>query len=130
MVRHTGKCEQSTSAGKGDVATEQEVEHLFASTRKEAPAMHHSLEAAILDGTIPETTTETGLSPLDLERLSEAYGQAQILVHLQNEKAHARIVISVDDMILWRAAPTPRIVRGIWWYVEHFVSAWPLEVIS
>ena len=89
--------------------------------------MHHSLEAAMRDGTISTNTMQTGLSALDLERLADSYGNAQILVHLQSPKSHARVVMAVEEMVAWRAAPTPRIVRGTWWYVEHFISAWPLE---
>lgn len=93
--------------------------------------MRHSLEAAMLDGTISDSAMQAGLSALDLERLGESYGEAQILVRLCSVHKQTRAMISVEmsvgEMLAWRAAPTPRMVRGTWWYVEHFKSAWPIK---
>lgn len=88
--------------------------------------MTHSLQRAVLDGTITEEDAYYGLAFHDLIRLEEKHGDASVLVYLRFGGFDECEMMTVDEIIAWHDAPVPRRARGNWWYFEDAFMVTPL----
>ena len=90
--------------------------------------MSHSLYAAVADGTISAEAAFCGLAQEDVARLAERHPGALLLVRLRDiTTGDKREIMSAQELIDWRNAPTPRRVNQGWWYFENIRA---VEAIS
>jgi hypothetical protein len=88
--------------------------------------MTHSLQGAIADGTISEEDAYYGLAFHDLIRLEAEHGDATVLVYLRSGDFDECEMMTINEIVDWHDAPTPRRTRGLWWYFEDILTVTPL----